>query len=48
MIVKIDRNGILTIEAETPVEAFALNQTFKGVENKDVHKKIIIKTGLDE
>lgn len=48
MTVEIDRNGMIKIEAETPLEAFALQQTMKGVESKDVYKKVLISTGLDK
>lgn len=49
MTVEIDKNGQITISAETPLEAFALNEiTKKWDKPEDVQKSILIKTGLPE
>lgn len=49
MTVEIDKNGQIIISAETPIEAFALNEiTKKWDKPEDIIKTILIKTGLSE
>ncbi len=49
MTVEIDKNGQITISAETPLEVFALNEiTKKWDKPEEVQKSILIKTGLPE
>lgn len=49
MKVEIDKDGQITISAETPLEAFALNElTKKWKTPEDMQKSILVKTGLEQ
>lgn len=49
MVAKIDKEGMITIEAETPLESFALNEiTKKWKKPGDMENNILVKTGLKE
>lgn len=47
MTVEIDKNGIITIAAETPLEAFALNEIIKKWNKpENIQKSILVRTGI--
>ena len=48
MKVEMNTKGVLLIQAETPVEAFALTKTFEGVPTAEMGKRIIVSTKLDK
>jgi len=49
MIVEIDKDGQIIISAETPIEAFALNEIIKKWDKpENIQKSILIKIGLPE
>ena len=49
MKIEMDRNGLLTIEAETPIEAFALDAMLSKLKkSEDLHNQVVIKTGIKQ
>ena len=49
MTVEIDENGMIIIEAETPIEAFALNEIIKKWNKpEDVQKSILVIAGKNK